>query len=609
MKNFIKSKWFKFGTYILLMLTFFLVGHVLLDNNKALNKVFTSFFDVAENRSFDYRQRLKIAHMQNQVNKDIVILAIDDASLELLWNEYGEWPIPRNIYADIINYIEKDSPKAIILDLLFIKSVKSNLAADNYLISTINKYNNVYTSMNFDAQHPDVRVPINLPDRLSYKNIGEKELKLANKYKFSNCRNILQGFIDGNTKIGIVNVARDNDGIIREVAPVMQYKGIYYPYIALNSGVDLLSNKNIKDFKIDKNSNFIIGDTVIPLTEDGDTILNWYGTSQTHTTYPLYKLVNQMKGKVIGDKIDLKDKIVLIGTTATSLHDIKSVPVQDGIYPGVEVIATFLNNVFDNNFIKYTSYFVDVLLVCFVVIVVGFIVMLSSSTILALMSTMLFTIAYLFVSYYSMTLYNLWIPIVIPVTFIVISFALSYLVKYMIKSRDFEYQYKLATVDGLTELYNHRYFQETLKNHIELSSRYNQEFSLIIIDIDYFKKFNDKYGHQAGDAVLKQVAQLLKKNSRATDIVCRYGGEEMTIILPNTGLEEALLNANRINKAVAEKPFQMNSSQTANVTISVGVATFPNHAQSAQELIEFADKGLYYAKEHGRNQVKCISQE
>ena len=227
MKNFIKTKLFKFGTYILLMLTFLLIGHVLLDNNKALNKVFTSFFDVAENRSFDYRQRLKIGHMQNQVNKDIVILAIDDASLELLWNEYGEWPIPRYVFADIINHIEKEQPKAIILDLLFIKSVKSNLAADNYLISTINKYNNVYTSMNFDAQHPDVRVPINLPDRLSYKNIGEKELKLANKYKFSNCRNILQGFIDGNAKIGIVNVARDNDGIIREVAPVVQYKGNY----------------------------------------------------------------------------------------------------------------------------------------------------------------------------------------------------------------------------------------------------------------------------------------------------------------------------------------------------------------------------------------------
>ena len=146
-------------------------------------------------------------------------------------------------------------------------------------------------------------------------------------------------------------------------------------------------------------------------------------------------------------------------------------------------------------------------------------------------------------------------------------------------------------------------FQQNLKNQIEISKRYGQPFSLIIIDIDYFKKFNDTYGHQAGDAVLKQVAQTLKKNSRTTDFVCRYGGEEMSIILPNTTSEEALFNANRINKAIAEKEFYLNPSTTASVTISVGVATFPENAETAQDLIEFADKGLYYAKEHGRNQV------
>ena len=205
--------------------------------------------------------------------------------------------------------------------------------------------------------------------------------------------------------------------------------------------------------------------------------------------------------------------------------------------------------------------------------------MLSSSTIFAVLSTVLFSIGYLFISYYVMEIFNLWIPIVLPVIFIVIAFSLSYLAKYLIKSKDFEHQYKLATIDGLTELYNHRYFQETLKNQVEIAKRYNQTFSLIIIDIDFFKKFNDTYGHQAGDAVLKQVAQTLKKNSRTTDVVCRYGGEEMSIILPNTSLEEALLSANRFNKAVEEKEFYINSNTTSKVTISVGVATFPQDAE------------------------------
>ena len=103
------------------------------------------------------------------------------------------------------------------------------------------------------------------------------------------------------------------------------------------------------------------------------------------------------------------------------------------------------------------------------------------------------------------------------------------------------------------------------------------------------------------------MAETLKKESRATDFVCRYGGEEMSIILPNTNAEEALFSAKRINKTISEKAFYLNSSETGNVTISVGVATFPEDASTSQDLIEFADKGLYYAKEHGRNKVVKIN--
>ena len=107
MKKFIQTKWFTYGTYLLLVLAVLLVGFVLLHNNKTLRNVMFSFFEVAENRSFDYRQSIKVLHKQPIPNKDIVILAIDDASFEYLWDKYGEWPIPRNVYADVINHIEK----------------------------------------------------------------------------------------------------------------------------------------------------------------------------------------------------------------------------------------------------------------------------------------------------------------------------------------------------------------------------------------------------------------------------------------------------------------------------------------------------------------------
>ncbi|MBP3491550.1 diguanylate cyclase [bacterium] len=604
MKNLIKTKWFIYGTYLLLVLATLLIGFVLLQNNKTLKNVIISFFEVAENRTFDYRQSLQVIHKRPLPNKDIVVLAVDDASLESLWEKYGEWPIPRNVYADLINYLELQKPQSIIFDLMFIKSIRATADADKYLAETMNKYNNIYTAMNLDDHPSSLRLPIDLPERLALNIQNDSNVDFTQK-SYKNCRPIMSSLIDGKVNIGMTNVQRASDGILREITPIMMYKDKYYPYLSFKAGADYIEQKNAKDFVIDANSNLKVFDTKIPLTKDGNAILNWYGPSGTHTIIPMYEVINAMTGtnKSLNTKFDFKDKVIIIGTTATALQDNKSVPIQNIIYPGVEVHATFFNNMLDNNFIRKTDAFTDIIIITSVIAIVGAIVMLSTSTLFASLSTILFGIAYLFISYYLMELYNLWIPVVMPVISIMAAFALSFLAKYLLKARDFEYQYKLATIDGLTELYNHRYFQDTLRKQIDIARRYNQAFSLIIIDIDFFKKFNDTYGHQAGDAVLRQVAKILKNNSRATDYVCRYGGEEMTIILPNTSAEDALFNANRICKAVAETPFHLTPVDKVNVTISLGVSTFPDNAQTPQDLIEWADKGLYYAKEHGRNQV------
>ena len=602
MKNLTKTKWFIFGTYILLLLTTLLIGYVLLQNNNTLKNVFKSFFEVAENRTFDYRQTIKVSHKHPTPNSDIVLLAIDDASLEYLWDKYGEWPIPRNIYADIVNYIESEKPQAIIFDMMFLKSIRSQQNADKLFVDAMNKYNNIYTGLNFDYQSPEVRKPADLPQRIELNINNQSNISFDKKYKFTNCRLILQELLNGNVKIGLTNVIRSNDGIIRYVSPILIYKDKAYPYLAFKAGNDYIKMKDNNNFTIDKKRNLIVADTKIPLNKNGEAILNWYGKSGTHTIVPFYKVIKEMEGANI-TKFNFKDKIIIVGTTAQALHDTKSVPIQGEVYPGAEVHATFINNMLDNNFIKKTGFITDTLILLAVIAIVGAIAMFSTSTLFATLSTILFMIAYLFISYYTMDLYNLWIPVVMPIIAIALAFTLSLLAKYLMKSRDFEYQYKLATIDGLTELYNHRYFQDTLRQQIEISRRYNQPVSLIICDIDFFKKFNDTYGHQAGDAVLRQVAQTLKKNSRTTDFVCRYGGEEMSIILPNTKAEEALMLANRICSAVSEKPFHLTPVDTAPVTISLGVSTFPDNAQTPQDLIEWADKGLYYAKEHGRNQV------
>ena len=143
-----------------------------------------------------------------------------------------------------------------------------------------------------------------------------------------------------------------------------------------------------------------------------------------------------------------------------------------------------------------------------------------------------------------------------------------------------------------------------MKMQVEQAKRYDAPFSLIIIDIDHFKKFNDTFGHQSGDAVLRQVAMTLKRNVRATDIVCRYGGEEMSIILPNIGKDEAYSTAQKICNRVAERSYKLNNGKESRVTISLGVATYPVDGEDAATLIESADRKLYDAKNSGRNQVK-----
>ena len=198
---------------------------------------------------------------------------------------------------------------------------------------------------------------------------------------------------------------------------------------------------------------------------------------------------------------------------------------------------------------------------------------------------------------------NLWFEIVSPLTFALFAFIITVIIKYLIKSRDFDQQYKLATTDGLTELYNHRYFQEQLQQLVLHAKRYEVPLSLIIIDIDFFKKFNDTYGHQSGDAVLRQVAMELKKNVRSSDIVCRYGGEEMSIILPNTKYEEAVGIANKLCTIIASKKYKLSSNRESNVTISLGVASFGEDGTEPPKIIEAADKRLYNAKKNGRNRV------
>jgi len=163
-----------------------------------------------------------------------------------------------------------------------------------------------------------------------------------------------------------------------------------------------------------------------------------------------------------------------------------------------------------------------------------------------------------------------------------------------------------AHMDSLTELWNHGYFQYTLLTELETAKATSNPLSLIMLDIDDFKIYNDALGHQAGDKMLQELASILKNQSRKMDYVCRYGGEEFTIILPQADKKEALLLAERLRMDIEKHLFVHEEIlPQKKLTVSVGVATFPEDGQTASELITNSDKLLYQAKNKGKNIVCC----
>ncbi len=170
------------------------------------------------------------------------------------------------------------------------------------------------------------------------------------------------------------------------------------------------------------------------------------------------------------------------------------------------------------------------------------------------------------------------------------------------KSLLYEKVQKLSITDGLTKLYSHRYFKQRLEEELILANRYSSQLSLLILDIDHFKHYNDTYGHVAGDHVLMEVAKILKGQAGMNHLVARYGGEEMVLIAPETTKEQAMELAEKIRKAVESNSFSVGKEMTR-VTVSIGVATFPQDALTNLDLISKSDKALYAAKGRGRNRI------
>ncbi|MFH0790825.1 MAG: diguanylate cyclase [Candidatus Omnitrophota bacterium] len=172
------------------------------------------------------------------------------------------------------------------------------------------------------------------------------------------------------------------------------------------------------------------------------------------------------------------------------------------------------------------------------------------------------------------------------------------------RASETEFYKKLSQLDGLTGIFNHRFFQELLQKEIARAKRYNRSLALVILDVDNFKVYNDKNGHPLGDLALKKLAWVIKNSLRESDFEARYGGEEFVVILPDTSLSGAVVAAERLRILVERTQFEKEEVlPNKKFTISIGVAAYPQNADSRETLIERTDQALYQAKGEGRNRV------
>lgn len=590
-----------------------------------------SFISSLESKSFDLRQ--VIISKKNKPSKDIVIVGIDNISHEYLTNYFGGWPLPRGVYADFIDYAETQNPVAVGIDILFVSPWSKNKKDDIKLANTFSKYDNAFPAIYFDEYSTSERTPMQLPN--SIKAHIDNQSKTFKPYAYQNLRALYPELINSTENIGHLNLERSSDGVIRTLPLFVAHpeyiknkalkdkngnvKYDYYVNFGLKILLKYLEKKDglrINDFKVDNKNNLILNSKKVPMNPSSEAILNWYpkqsAKNNSSFNYVSFKdvfismqAVKNHQKPILPSEI-FKDKIVILGFTADGLSDLKTVP-NNKLLPGVEIYATFINNVIDNKIIKKSDAKTTCLVSLTLSIVVAMILLILRSTITSLLITSVISMFYVWLSFLSMSSYNLWIPIVLPLASILFTCVFVLALKYIFKSHDYEHVYRLATMDSLTGLHNRRFFQDQMNINFEYCKRYDHYFSLILIDIDNFKIFNDRYGHLSGDAVLRQVSQLIKSSVRRADIVCRYGGEEIAVILPNTINQNAYILANKLCKLIADKKFELAEGELTEVSISLGVSSYPDSGQSVNDIISCADKVLYNAKENGRNQVgTCI---
>lgn len=545
---------------------------------------YLGLFQLLEWATFDQFFRIR---PPAPIDPRIVIITIDESDI----TKAGQWPISDAVLAKLIEKVKSQKPKAIGID--------------------------IYRDLPVPPGHSElVKVFQTTPNLIGVEKVVGDTVAAPptlNKLK----------------QVGISDLVLDADGKVRRgLLSVKKSNGEVSLSLGAKLALMYLETKGISLQVIDEQKKYLqlAKAVVVPFTGNEGSyvransggyqvILNYRGTIDRFHTVPMTEVLTN---QIPPDRF--RDRIVLIGQIGTSFNDLFFTPYSSTLFtspqrmPGVVIHANITSQIIsaaggEYPFFRFLSPSAEILWVLFWSLIGGGtswsllrVTKLQHQTMLPQFLINISTISLwgiiLIISSY-LAFLNAWVlPVVSPLVALICSIIAS------IIYRNLELQH-LVNLDSLTQVANRRRFDEFLQQEWALMAEKTSFISLIICDVDYFKIYNDTYGHQAGDECLRQVAKALAKLFRSTDLVARYGGEEFGVILPNTNPEAALKIASRITANI--KSLQIvhkNSLISDRVTVSCGLASIiPDSTTSATELINSADQALYEAKRRGRDRI------
>lgn len=528
-------------------------------------------FAVAKLKAIDLFYGISHLIKPRQANLDkIVIISIDELSLKTM---NKNWPWERYMFGLLIDKLQKYKPKLICFDFAFIGQ-SENKQNDLLFAKSMKEAGNAIIASNFDSRARYILPAKVLSDAaLAYGFVNKPRdrdyyVRRARVFFFSKERRIIDLSFELKTICNYFDIGLSNI--------------LYNP---ATNAIRIPHNKRIQ------------GDINFSIRQDGTIPINYHAKYREFNVIPF--------GKVLKDEFRedaFKDKIVLVSLTSEISHDAYNTPI--GVLPGVVIIANELLMFLNNDFIREIPFWIDFLILMFIILLVA-IVVYRVSALKGFIFSVIIILLFIGTSIY-LSFRNYWADYFSVILFTSITYLGISIKKYiqlMIESVQLKTQ---AVTDGLTGLFVQRYFQIRIASEFTRAVRYSLDLSLIMIDVDHFKNINDTYGHQQGDLVLKSLGEILQKNSRRSDVLVRYGGEEFCVILLHASQEHTLVYAEKLRKAVEDFDFKLinDPQKTLRVTISVGVASLAEtQAKTAEELIKFADTALYESKETGRNRI------